>query len=194
MTDEKRWNTTPQEHIRNLFESTENDELTITYYHDTEEPCNISYNVRWNEADAEALIQKFDTLICALQKIGQIHDQLETPENRENSLNKEELSVWETYIRPFDEFEVELSVIGELYLRGEYDELSEEENELLERHSEWYKSQSLTRLPCKQCSPEHVINRAQRYERLVALGAPECVRSQEARCLAEEMILYYYSK
>ena len=48
------------------------------------------------------------------------------------------------------------------------------------------------RLPEKEYSPIVFFNRAQRYEYLISLNAPEIVVNEEARCLAEEMILYFF--
>ena len=39
-----------------------------------------------------------------------------------------------------------------------------------------------------------LITRARWYERLIAFGAPEMVVAEEGRCLAEEMVLYYFGK
>ena len=69
--------------------------------------------------------------------------------------------------------------------------LTEEEFALLEEYWEWYEQQCLQRLPYNRRSPAELINRARRYERLVSLHAPEIVLENEARCLAEEMVLYY---
>lgn len=39
-----------------------------------------------------------------------------------------------------------------------------------------------------------MITRAMRYEKLISLGAPEIVVTEEGRLLAEEMVLYYFGK
>ncbi|MBE6728594.1 MAG: ATP-binding cassette domain-containing protein [Ruminococcaceae bacterium] len=166
----------------------------MSIYYNKNEEFNLTYNVDWDESKFEFVMEKFKILIAALNKIGKLHDELENEENRKMMLTLQELEIWETYIRPFEPFEVELSVIGELYFRSEYDELSDEENELLERHHEWYEAESLKRLPVLNRSPRYVINCAERYERLVAIKAPQSVLNVEACCLAEEMVLYYYCK
>ena len=33
-----------------------------------------------------------------------------------------------------------------------------------------------------------------RYEKLIRMGVPEIVITEEGRCLAEEMVLYYFGK
>ena len=74
---------------------------------------------------------------------------------------------------------------------GPKPELTEEEEALLKRHDAWIEQQCLQRLPHVGCTSVYLINRARRYERLVSLHAPEIVLENEARCLAEEMVLYY---
>jgi hypothetical protein len=120
-----------------------------------------------------------------------MHDQLLDENRRRQLLGGEELRVYETFARPFEPFEVDESVIGELSFRAEYDSLEEDENELLERHYEWQEGQSLERLPACRRSSYQFILRAMRYETLVRLGAPEIVCTEEARCLAKEMVLFY---
>ncbi len=43
-------------------------------------------------------------------------------------------------------------------------------------------------------SPVNYIIRARRYAKFNAMGAPEIVITEEGRCLAEEMVIYYYGK
>ena len=50
------------------------------------------------------------------------------------------------------------------------------------------------KIPFNRRSVADMITRAARYERLIELGAPEIVVTEEGRCLAEEMVLYYYGK
>jgi hypothetical protein len=70
--------------------------------------------------------------------------------------------------------------------------LNDEEQEVLVRHYEWFGEQCLKRLPKKVYSPMLLVNRAQRYEYLISQNAPKTVIDEETRCLAEEIILYYY--
>jgi uncharacterized protein (DUF1810 family) len=109
-------------------------------------------------------------------------------------LSSNELEVWDTYIRPFEPFEVDLDIIADLHFRSETDSLEDEEYELLERHHDWFVANSHQRLPFDRWCPAHLINRAQRYEKLIELKAPECIVTQEGRFLAEEMVLYYHCK
>lgn len=190
MSDEKRWDTSPQQHIRDLFAKTVDGKLRITDYSDWQNACDITYPVAWTAEDAETLSDRCEKLVATLHKLAELGDRLDDHETRDSLLSPEERSVWETYVRPFDPFEVDLSVVGQLYVRGEYDELDDEENALLDRHHEWFEQQSLTRLPLIHRSPRYVMNRAQRYVHLVRIGAPRTVIEEEARCLAEELVLY----
>lgn len=192
MIDGKRLSTSPSQHIRNLFAETKDGTLNITYYPELEEPYKLAYNVNWTAEDAEKLVCEYEELTTSLEEIGKVHNELDNKEARERLLTKEALAVWETYIKPFEPFEVDLDIIGELYYRCEYDQLSDEEYELLERHHDWFEDNSLLRLPRLRRSPKYVMNRAQRYEKLASLNAPAMILEEEGRCLAEEMILYYY--
>jgi hypothetical protein len=194
MTVEMRSELTPQQYIRQLFSETKDGKLDITYHYplDIEDPYTINYTMDWTEKDAETIVQLYDALATMLRKFGQLHTELKNEEKRNCLLTAEEVTCWETYIRPFSPFKVEETVIGELYLRGEYDSLDDEENELLERHFWWRERNSLERMPFLRRSPRVLILRAQRYEKLVSLHAPEVVIQEEGRWLAEEMVLYYF--
>ena len=193
MTYEIRRDLTAQDYVRKLFADTKDGELAITYYpYNMEQPYTMHYKMDWTREDAEEIVRRYDVLTAALLKFGQLHNELFDEEKRKKLLDEEENEIWETYLRPFPDFEVSDEVIGELYLRAEYDSLEEEENELLERHYRWRQHNSLQRLPFLRRSPADLILRAMRYEKLVNLGAPEVVITEEGRCLAEEMVLYYH--
>ncbi len=194
MTAEMRVELTPREYIRQLFAETREGKLAITYHYpdDLEEPYTRIYSMDWTAENCESMVQHYDALATMLRKFGQLHTELKNEEKRNCLLTAEEVTCWETYIRPFSPFEVEETVIGELYLRGEYDSLDDEENELLERHFWWRERNSLERMPFLRRSPRVLILRAQRYEKLVSLHAPEVVIQEEGRWLAEEMVLYYH--
>ena len=193
MTRDMRAELTPQQYIRQLFAETKAGKMSITYHYqyDIEEPYTRTYDMDWTAEDAQSIVDRYDDLTAKLCKFASMQAQLQE-ESPEKLLTPEELRVWETFLKPFAPFEVEESVIGELYLRGEYDTLDDEENELLERHWRWRERNSLERMPFLRRSPADVILRARRYARLVELSAPEVVIQEEGRYLAEEMVLYYY--
>lgn len=182
-------------YILELFNATKEGKVTITDYTEIEGPYDRIYEVDWSSENAGKIVEKYEALIVALSKIGKLHNELENEDKRRELLTYEENAVWETYIRPFEEFEVDKEILNELYDRRECgDQLTDDETDILEIHYEWFNEQSLKRLPFERCSPMHVINRAQRYEYLVSVNAPEIVIGNEGRCLAEEMVLYYCSK
>ena len=192
MKEDIRRRIKPQDYIRKLFSDMSNGKLPIEYFSFFESPYTLEYKVDWAEKDLELLLQRYNDLTSALIRIGKLHDKLDNEEARKKLLNNDELEIWNIFIRPFPEFEVDLSVIGDLYFRRETDSLDDEENELLERHYEWFVTNSIERLPHIKRNPAHYINRAQRYEALIQQNAPETVLNEEGCYLAEEMVLYYF--
>lgn len=194
MTQEMRREMTPQQYIRQLFSETKDGKLDITYHYplDVEEPYTITYAMDWTEKDVETMVQRYESLSAMLRKFGTLQTELQKEEKRKTLLTLEEQRVWDIFIQPFPPFEVDESVIEELYFRGEYDSLDDDENELLERHWWWRERNSLERMPFHRRSPTSMILRARRYEKLVGRTASEIVIQEEGRWLAEEMVLYYY--
>ena len=196
MIYENRLNTTPTQHIRNLFESIKNGKLTITYSDPIEPSFDKTYDVSCTTSDIDAFILKYEALTHALEAIAKVHDEIDNGANIEDLLTPEQIKVWNTYIRDFnEEFDAGEYNLDDLYsMRESGAELNESEYDVLERHHEWFEAQVLKRLPKKEYSPIVFFNRAQRYEYLISLNAPEIVVNEEARCLAEEMILYFFVK
>ena len=196
MIDGKRLETTPVQHIRNLIESIKDGKLTITYYDPIDPSYTRTYDVSCVAADSEEFVLKYEALVSALEAIGKVHDKLDFGAKIDDLLTPEQIAVWNTYIRDFDEtFDAGEINIGEIYaMREDGAELSDEEHEVLERHYEWFEVQCLKRLPKKAYSPMLLVNRAQRYEYLISCNAPKTVIDEEGRRLAEELILYYAVK
>lgn len=193
MEENKYRDLTPRQYIWRLFADTKDGVLKITYYpYNGEPPYTLTYRMDWTEADAEAVVQRYETLSASLRKLGGLREQLQEEARRKELLSPEEMLVWQTYLCPFGAFEVEQAVIDELYFRAEFDTLDDDENALLDRYYWWRERNSLERLPFRRCSPYNLILRAQRYEKLVWLGAPEPVLREESRCLAEEIMLYHF--
>ena len=183
-------------YIRTMFEATRDGMLTLTHYpEDGSEEFDRTYPVNWDSQTAEALEKQFDKLRGHLDHIGLLHDELQAFIRQEkvprSILYRELLAVWDTYIAPFEDHCFDEQAIFDIQMKEEYEVLTEEEFALLEEYWEWYEQQCLQRLPYNRRSPAELINRARRYERLVSLHAPEIVLENEARCLAEEMVLYY---
>jgi hypothetical protein len=193
MIDEKRIETTPVQHIRNLVSSIKDEKLTITYYDPIEPSYTRTYDVSCNAEDADEFVLKYKALVRALEAIGKVREKLNSGAKLEEVLSREQIDVWNTYICDFDEvFDAGEYDLDELYVRrAAGDELNDEEHEALERHYELFEEQCLKRLPKRAYPSKFLVNRAQRYEYLISGNAPECVIDEEGRCLAEEMILYY---
>ena len=189
--DERR-ELSPQEFIRQLFAETKEGKVSIEYAPFFDEPYTMTYEMDWTAEDAENLVQRYNALTAALTRIGKLHESLDVEANRKEFLTPEEQMVWDTYIRPFEPFDGDLDEVADLEFFSETETLTEEEQAILDRHYGWYEANCLQRLPVMRRTPTCVINRAQRYERLVSLNAPAIVMNEEGRCLAEELALYYH--
>ena len=88
--------------------------------------------------------------------------------------------------------EYEKSLTSRIF--GNKDCLSNTEQKYLLTLVMWNEEQSQKRIPFNRRSCADLITRASRFERLISLGAPEIVVTEEGRCLAEEMVLYYFGK
>ena len=197
MFENERFNVNPQQHILDIFEAIKDGKVGITYYPDIGEPYDLNYEIDCTKEEAEELVHKYTALTAALAAIAAVSEQdLENDEKRKELLSAEELLVWEIYIRDFDEkFDVDEDYLHELYQRRECDCIDDdEEYEILERHYEWFDMQCRERLPFEARSPMLVVNYAQRYEYCVRNKAPQFVLNEISRRLAEDMILYYFSK
>ena len=196
MIDEKRFETTPIQHIRNLIESIKDGELSITYYDFFGHSFAKTYDVSCTVADVDEFISKYNTLTQALEVIGKSREKLNSAEKLEDVLTLEQIEIWNTYICGFKKnFDAGKYNLDELYLKRENgDMLSDEENKVLENYGEWFEEECLKRFPKRGYTSKFFINRAQRYEYFISQNAPKTVITEEGRCLAEEMILYYTAK
>ena len=210
MTEQMRNDLTPQGYIRHMFAETQNGEFKVGYtdFFNNSAPEERTLILNWTAEDAEKVEQRYNLLTSALARIARIHDQLEDEENRKKLLSESDFDVWNTYVRPFEPLEVnwdelypippcepeELpSLIHEIHERAIGD-LIEEEEKLLKWYYMWREEQSQKRIPFNRRSSADMITRAMRYEKLLSLGAPEIVVTEEGRYLAEEMVLYYFGK
>ena len=189
MTVDQRKQLTPQQMIAQLFAETQDGKIRIEYRPFLDQPYTMTYEVDWNAQDAQRLVERYDRLAAALERIGQLG---KDPAQMETLLSGEDLEVWNIYLRPFEPFEVDEETVDTLYFRRETETLDDEEYDILERHYQWFLRNSRDRLPFLKCSPAFVVNRAQRYVELVKMGAPAALLREEGRNLAEEMVLYYH--
>ena len=211
MNEQTRRTLTPQDYIRHLFMETENGKFTVEYTEPTMPSVKEerTFYVNWTEEDAEKMAERYTLLTAALTRIAGLHDQLDDEENRKKLLSEADLEVYNTYVHPYEPIEVNwdelyplppcepeelMSLIAMIHERGRYGDLIEEEELLLKQYCMWKEEQSRKRIPFNRRSCADMITRAARYERLIYLGAPEIVVTEEGRCLAEEMVLYYFGK
>ena len=194
MINEKRLETTPVQHIRDLMESVSDGKITIGHEDPLELFSQRTFAVSCGVSDTDEVISKYEALVQALAAIGAAHGKIDNGVKAEEVLTSEQLEVWNTYIRDFDEKfdagEYDLDVIYDMRACGA--ELNDEEQDLLEHHHEWFEEQCLKRLPKKGYSPILLVNKAQRYEYCIQHNAPKMVIDEEGRCLAEELIIYNY--
>lgn len=173
------------EYIRFLYQSTNDGKLTVAY----DEDDAVTYPMAWDAQAAEELAQQFETLRGQLEAIGKQYDALMVSTE---GLPEELLAVWNTYVRPFPDHNMDKEVLEDIWQKEDLgEELTESEKRIARLHRQWYEAQCLQRLPYNRCAPTGFINRAKRYASLVKLDAPGIVLETEARCLAEEMVLYY---
>ena len=194
MISEKRLETTPVQHIRDLMKSVSDGKITIGHEDPLELFSQRTFAVSCGVTDTDEVISKYEALVQALTAIGAVHGKIENGVKAEEVLTSEQFEVWNTYIRDFDEKfdagEYDLDVIYDMRACGA--PLNDEEQEVLENHHEWFEEQCLKRLPKKGYSPILLVNRAQRYEYCIQHNAPKTVIDEEGRCLAEELIIYNY--
>ena len=209
MTEEMRNDLTPQGYIRQMFRETADGKLAITYYPFVGEPETRTYEVNWTAEDAEQIVSRYILLTNALARIGRLHDKMEDNADWRRLLEEADLEVWNTYVQPYEPMEVNwdelypippcepdelMSLIHEIHERGQYGDLIEEEEMLWKQYCMWNEEQSQKRIPFNRRSSADMILAAKRYEGAIRLGAPEIVVTEQGRCLAEEMVLYYFGK
>jgi hypothetical protein len=175
------------QYVRTLFDESQDGWLTIGI--DQE---RFDYEVEWDENRAEELAVRCQRLVDLLTMLAPMQDSLQQSTRR---LSKEQLEVWNTYLRPFPEHDMDNEALRSVWEKEAIGlVLKPEERKLSQQYDNWYEKQALQRLPWEQCSPTGLISRARRYVRLVRLQAPAAVQAYEARCLAEEFVLYHCMK
>lgn len=204
MTEQMRNDLTPQGYIRRMFAETENGEFLVEYNN-----SERIFMVNWTQGDADNLVQKYNFLTSALARIGWLHDQLKDEASRQKLLSESDLEIYNTYVCPYEPMKVNwdelyplspcepselMSLIGEIHERGRFGDLIEEEELIWKQYCMCREEESQKRIPFNRRSCADLIERAMRYERLISLDAPEIIVTEEGRCLAEEMVLYYFGK
>ena len=178
---------TISEYVRTMFDESRGGELIAG---DTDN--QFDYPVEWNEQTADELAQQCSMLVGHLTELSHQYEKLRS-ETRH--LTQEQMDVWNTYLRPFPEHNLDTATLQKIWEKAETDEpVREEERALAGQYIHWFEENALARLPVKCCDPVRLINRARRYSKLVRLNAPTIVRENEAKRFAEEFVLYHFMK
>lgn len=211
MTEQMRNDLTPQGYIRHIFAEIKNGVFKVGYKNPenrfAEEERRLELNATAD--DAEKIVQQYNLLTFALARIARLHEKLKDEESRIRLLSETDLEIYNTYVLPYEPMEVNwdelypipprepsglMQLIQEIHERAEYGDLIEEEEILWKQYCIWRENQSQKRIPFNRRSCADLITRASRFEGLLSKGAPEIVVTEEGRCLAEEMVLYYFGK
>jgi hypothetical protein len=131
----------------------------------------------------EELVRQFELLRSQLDRIaaGERSEELD--------------EIYNIYVRPYDACPFVDEQMDEVLDKLELVlPLSQEERTLYGRYIHWQEKQASSRLPAKGHNVFRLIPHARRYTRLMELKAPQIVIENEARCIAEEMVLYHWSK
>ncbi len=154
-----------------------------------DEDDKVTFFVSWDIQTAEILADKCFKLISVLDELSAQYDKLLTDTRR---LTQEQKNIWDIFLRPFPDHGLDKEALRKVWEKETfYELLTEKEHTLSKKYRQWYEENALTRLPNGRCSPVDVINRAQRYSRLIQLNAPAVVRDGEAQRLIEEIVLYH---
>lgn len=178
---------TISQYVRTLFNESRDGELTAGDLDD-----RFDYLVEWDEETAKALAQECGTLVGHLTELSH---QFEKLRSETRHLTKDQMEVWNTYLRPFPKHNLDMDALRTIWEKFDTDaSVTEEEYALADQYVLWFEENALTRLPVKCCDPIPLINRARRYSRLVRLNAPAVVLESEAKRFAEEFVLYHCMK
>ncbi len=175
------------QYVRTLFDESRNGELTVGDADD-----RFDCPVQWDEQTAEELALQCGELVGNLAFLAGQYDKLLT---QTRHLTKEQMDIWNTYLRPFPKHGLDMDALTAVWEKFETGEaVTEDERSLADQYTTWFEENALARLPIKRCDPIQLIHRARRYGKLVRLNAPAIVRENEAKRLAEEFVLYHCMK
>ncbi len=213
---------TPVGCINAMFEHTDTDgSLYIPEwpYDDNDESDEKYYALKmnWNKEDRKKVISDFENLISAIKIIAPVYDQL-GDYTKENSavLSDELLQVWNTYIRDFDTGNIDTDLIQSVTARkaalGFADPFSNtpavsaeaevlpnididfcyDEEVLYNEYKEMIHKDAERRLDNKIAAYD-VIIRARRLCELMSLNAHNILINNEAKLLAQALVVNRYA-
>jgi len=172
------------QYVLSLFDESRDGELTVGPAED-----RFDYPVDWDEETAGVLARQCGELVKQLTELSCQYEKLKT-ETRH--LTKEQLEIWNTYLKPFPKHNLDMEKLREIWEKTAADmELTEEEWDLADQYVDWFEENALARLPMKRCDPVQLINRAKSYCKLIRLNAPAIVQEEQAKRFAEEFVLYH---
>ena len=175
---------TISQYVRTMFDESRDGDLTIGSEED-----QFDYPVAWDEKTADMLAEQCGALVAQLTELSHQYEKLKT-ETRH--LTKEQLEIWNTYLKPFPKHGLDMKTLEAIWEKFEIDApVTEEEQELAQQYVNWFEENALTRLPMKCCDPIQLINHAKSYCKLIQLNAPTVVQENEAKRFAEEYVLYH---
>lgn len=175
------------EYVHTMFQESRSGELSVGNADN-----RSNYTVDWDEQTAEVLANQCGNLVSIITTLAAQYEKLKMDTQH---LTKEQLEVWETYLKPFPPHGLDMDELIAIWEKFEIDEeVSDEERSLADQWMNWFETHSLDRLPIKRCYPSKLINQAKRYCKIVKLNAPEVVQVNEAKRLAEDFVLYHCLK
>jgi hypothetical protein len=171
------------DYIRALFEETKDGVLEIWYEDETDEGFIEAYPVAWSRADMEELVRQFELLRSQLDRIAA------------GERSEELVEIFNIFVHPYDACPFDDEQMNEVLDKLELAlPLTQEERTLYEQYIHWQEKQASSRLLAKGHNAFRLISHTRRYTLLMELKAPQIVIENEARCIAEEMVLYHWSK
>ena len=175
------------QYVRTMFDESRDGELTAGDLDD----C-FDYLVDWDEETADLLAEQCGALVAQLTELSHQYEALKTDTRH---LTKEQLEIWNTYLKPFPKHGLDMAVLESIWEKFEIDApVNEEEYALADQYVLWFEENALTRLPIKCNDPIQLINCAKCYCKLIQLNAPAGVQEAKAKRFAEEFVLYHCMK
>ena len=175
------------QYVHTLFEESRDGEMTAGDLDD-----RFDYSVDWDEKTAEALAQQCGELVAQLTELSHQYENLKTDTRH---LTKEQLKIWNTYLKPFPKHNLDMDALRTIWEKFDIDApVTEEEYALADQYVLWFEENAMARLPAKRCDPIPLINCAKCYCKLIRLNAPAVVQENKAKRFAEEFVLYHCMK
>ena len=187
MINENNVGTTPVTHIRSLFNNMKDGVMTITYEPEVPgDSYELSYKMDWKKSDVEALIKRYLDLEDKLIKFGQMFEEIQDEDERNDKLSAYERALWDVYMKPF----CGQHAINSFFIMScSNDEIN---MEFLTEMHEKYEKECLERLEFYRTSPADLIRAGSRLALFTYLKAPQSIINARGCILIEQMAIYAY--